>query len=546
MFTSSSDSDEATDRHKCHKKLCACDLGEGARELGGTASEATQNSAPTAGQAREAGLTAQAGMTAQAGLPAQAGLADSSRIASPAAWPGELQAAFAALGQQRERQHQKRPLLMATAFSGLGSQSRVWEVTGLRFHEIAAAEPKTHAQEFVKANRLLAEHHFEDIRALIAGGQALCIQHGKACDVPVDRVDFFSAGFPCQPTRAQRRSRGKVSAEQHPLFGLVRCIVEYHRARRPRLSLLEQTLGALQEGSFDGERMSECEWIRQRLSDLYHVAWAVLDLEPWVRLRRPRVWLFLVSRDVGGDTDSATLAAQLAEAVQAHRLRSPALSFRSFLYTPRHPRWRQVLLGCLRKGKLDRPCEEGRRDRPCEEGRRDRCGGEGVWQRKCEALREEWRSRGLHWADDHPLMGTERRGCCQSTRVLEVLEVTLLEACRCQGLDPRRPSDMEQAKNTTWCDYSQNEFRTHSDLPASFCTSTRPYDYSQDRIVLGEEMLLAMGWSAGPPLDTSRLRPAELHDLAGEAQALQTLAVASWALLLAAREALPGLWAEVV
>ncbi len=440
---------------------------------------------------------------------------------------------------------------MATAFSGLGSQSRVWQVTGLDFREMAAAEPKDHAQEFVKANRLWAQHHFEDVRALTAGGRALCTLHGRDCDVPVDRVDFFSAGFPCQPTTSQRRSKRKGSAEQHPLFGLVRALVEYHRVRRPRVSLLEQTMGALQPDTFDGEFLSECEWLRQRLADLYHVAWAVLDLEPWVRLRRPRVWIFLVSRDVSTESNSAASAARLAEAVQAQRLLSPAPSFRSFLYFPAHPCWRRVLLGFLRKGgpdeegRLDHPPPEGRLDRRRGEGRLDHAGRERVWLQKCMAMREEWRSRGLPWADDHPLVGTERRGCCQSPRVVEVLEVTLLEACRSQGLDPRRPSELGQAKSSTWCDYSQNDFRTHPDLPASFCTSTRLYDYSQDRAVLPEEMLLAMGWSAGPPPATSQLRPFELHDLVGEAQALPPLAVASWALVLGAREALPGLWAEV-
>ena len=166
-------------------------------------------------------------------------------------WPMELEAAIInlALGGRRK---QLRPLLMVTAFSGLGSQSRMWRDTGLDFRELAAADPKEHAKQFVKRNECMAEHHFDDIRSLIRGGRAPCFVHGHDCEVPQERADFFAGGFACQPTSSRRASRSRIRAEDHPLFETARLTVEYHLARKPRMSLLEQTMGALQEDVFDG------------------------------------------------------------------------------------------------------------------------------------------------------------------------------------------------------------------------------------------------------------------------------------------------------
>ena len=466
----------------------------------------------------QAGLTAESG---QAGLTAAAG--------QPAAWPMHLRAALAAQGQQAT---QRRALTMATAFTGLGSQRRMWDITGCRVREVAAAEPKPHAKQFLTENALMAEHHFDDIRALTEGGRAPCARHGgQLCTVPVERVDFFAGGFPCQPTSAQRRTRRLVKPEEHRLFDVVRCFVQYLRVRRPRVALLEQTPGALHESVYDGAPTSECEWLRAQVADVYHMHVAALDVQPWVRMRRNRVWIFLVSRDVCGHNCAAE-AARLAAVVQAHRRRTDAPSLRAVLYTPEHHRWRQILYVDQR--------------RPAERGGRDGHDPPPVWSQKCGHMRARWRTQGRPWADDHPLDAAQLRGCARTDRTAEVLEVTLLHACERRGLNPRSPRDMRKAMTTTWCDYSQNQFAIAEDLPGTVCTSTRLYDYVQDRAVLAEEVLLAMGWCAGPPPQTDHLQRAELHDLVGECQALQPLAVASWALVLTARDGLAGLWADGV
>ena len=105
----------------------------------------------------------------------------------------------------------------------------------------------------------------------------------------------------------------------------------------------------------------------------------------------------------------------------------PAHPLRSFLYHPGHPRWSQVLIGCLRNDAGPRR--------------------HGVkWRQRCHALRDQWRRSGFPWADGHPLAGAALWGCAKTTRGIEVLEVSLLRACWKKGVDPRRPEELLEAK----------------------------------------------------------------------------------------------------
>ena len=539
MYTSSSESDDVVRAGVARKRTRRGVRRDSAADPpthGGAALHAAVGAAATGETQAPRGAGArneQAGLTAavpKAGLTADTGPGGSTAVAGPpAAWPMHLRAALAAQGQVATQQ---RALTMATAFTGLGSQRRMWDITGCIVREVAAAEPKVHAKQFLRDNALMAEHHFDDIRTLTAGGRAPCARHGgQLCTVPVERVDFFAGGFPCQPTSAQRRSRHRIKPEEHRLFDVVRWLVEYLRVRRPRVALLEQTTGALHQSVYDGAPTSECEWLRAQVADIYHMHVAALDVRPWIRMRRNRVWIFLVSRDVCGH-NCAEEAARLAAAAQAHRRRTDAASLRAVLYTPAHRRWQHILHLV------------GEDRRAADRGGRDGHDPPPAWWQKCAHMRARWRAESRPWADDHPLAAALWRGCCRTDRTAEVLEVTLLHACARRGLNPRSPRDLEQAMTTTWCDYSQNHFATSEDEPGTVCTSTRLYDYVHDRAVLAEEVLLALGWCAGPPLETDLLQGAELHDLVGECQALQPLAVASWALLLTARDALSGLWSD--
>ena len=70
------------------------------------------------------------------------------------------------------------------------------------------------------------------------------------------------------------------------------------------------------------------------------------------------------------------------------------------------------------------------------------------------------------------------------------------------------------------------------------------YAYSEDRVLLAEEVWHAMGGMVdGEPLASfAGTADADARDLVGECQALPPLALASWALLVALGASLPGLW----
>ena len=549
-FSSSSESGEEGFRHPRHaKNITGPDAGAGERDNAMAArgqAMTVQGQAMTArGQAmtiRGQAMTARGqAMTAlpdrsppRAIPPEVSGLAPSGiegqtgtvpRQMESQPWPDLLREAMVVAGVSKE---QMRPLIMVTAFTGLGSQSRMWRATGLRFRELASADPKRHANLFLATHDLFGEHHFDGIRMLTKGGSAACARCHRVCGVPMANPDLFAGGFPCQPTSRARRSKKKLRAEEHNLFPTVQATVEYIRARRPRVALLEQTLGALDSDEFAGRRMSECEWVENQLRDIYGVAHAVLSLQPWVCAHRSRVWLFLVSHDTGANTDAQQLATQastLATALQEHRARSPPVPFRNFLSAPADPDWPSVLVDLLPK---PRQAREAPTDLP-------------EWRQLCDGLRAQWHHQGHAWANTHPLANAQMRGCTGTERVREVLECTLLEAGRRAGFDMGRPEGIAAAKVNNWCDFSQNALLGGS-KPRSFCTTTRLYDYEQDRVILPVELLKAMGWTAGGGVTFRNMSENQARDLVGECQALQPLAVASWALILAAGDALPGLW----
>ena len=72
-----------------------------------------------------------------------------------------------------------------------------------------------------------------------------------------------------------------------------------------------------------------------------------------------------------------------------------------------------------------------------------------------------------------------------------------------------------------------------------------PYRFEHERLILGEEMLRSHGWQIGAKVpDCSGLTEAELQDLVGEMQAVQTLSVVLWSTLAIVAPRLGGLFAS--
>ena len=166
------------------------------------------------------------------------------------------------------------------------------------------------------------------------------------------------------------------------------------------------------------------------------------------------------------------------------------------------------------------------------------------WQAETEAIRHLLEQEGKPWARAHPLQHALLRGLSRTDRQVEILECALLLRCRAAHLSPEDPAQLISAMRGLKWDVSQNITTKHSatlghtDL-ACTCTGALVYSFELDRILHPEEMLQATGWTDAR---TGGLSMSELTDLIGEAQALPSLAVATFSLLLAAGSQLPGVW----
>ncbi len=250
-------------------------------------------------------------------------------------------------------------------------------------------------------------------------------------------------------------------------------------------------------------------------------------------MRRHRWWIFCVSRQVFDHPGEAEeqQAACLSQQIQEYRAGHTPADARNMMWTADSPEWGKVVLGFLQRGdSVDIPPS-----------------GELRWKEQAESLRKAWRDAGYAWADDHPLAQARFRGA-GSCRQQEVLELHLLRSCLKQGRDPGNPSDLDMVKKNLWADASQSlgYMASCSQVAPSLCRHSQLYDYRSDRVLLAEETLRIMGWSArapnGQPLPEPQccLAETELRDLVGESQAVQVNAVATAALLCAGRRVVPA------
>ena len=438
---------------------------------------------------------------------------------------------------------QARALKIHSGFAGMSSHARVLAELQIQYREIAAAEPKPAAKQFVRDNHLLAEHHFNDVQCMIDGGWCcVCMQR---CVLEPERPDSYTGGFSCQPfsqMRSGRQSRTRVPPEQHPLFKNAVLQVKYLRKVQPRIALLENTSGIAHESSYGGTVMSGIDWLREQLQDLYHIEFVDVDLLPWLFMRRRRCWIFCIHVDVGS-AEVAREACRLTTVIQQRRALHPPAHIAEFMFAPESPEW----LSQVRSGLA---------------GSLAPVGGEVVdaaWHRQVTEQRERWHQSGFNGHDSHPLVHAALRGLSTRPRERAVLEVHLIQACWDMGGSPKNPEDIALAKKVLVRDCSQNvrgiqgaactkrdlHGNTTSLACSSICTSARLYSYQWDRKILPEEILRALGWQTPRySVNCHSIATHDLQDLVGECQALPNLGAAIMALILSCGKCMPGLWAE--
>lgn len=458
-------------------------------------------------------------------------------------WVGHLRGFLAANRLQLSEARRRRPLIVHGGFVGMGSHGQVLRLTGVSHQEACAAEPKSWAKHFLQGNGLMADHHFSDLAVMAqtaAPARGLCARCGVECDVPDERPDVFFAGFSCQAFSTMRASNTRaVPATAHAKYAALPLTVRYLKARQPRAALLENTLGfgravcegrSRSPGGADSptRARSGLQWLRDELQDCYHTDWVQLDLQSWCNVKRPRYWIFLVHKDVGGP-DIARRACELAAAIQDDRRQYEAADLRDYMRQPGSAAWVQDVLPSLRPSWRSR-------------GSSDPEASEAKWQKQARERRAAWKAAGHPWHAAHPLARASLRGLSGTEREREVLEVFLLEVCHLRGLSPLDPQQLARAKVGLTADISQNLawLRPAYDgsrcryTAAVYCTESRVYSFQDDRLLLPVELLGSLGWATPATAPrTEGLTSAQLQNLVGESQALPCLAAATWALLLA-------------
>jgi len=415
----------------------------------------------------------------------------------------------------------------------MNSQEQVFRMLGISSENVVGAELKETAQQFMQVCQLLPNKlhtRAEDMLKSVDEHDATSTntQPSGLASSQATRADLFTAGFPCQPWSHMTRKRH--SPDTHPLFAQFEIVVSYIRRTSPRLALLENVLGFVHAESF-GEHTA-FEHLQTQLSPTYVVGFVEVNLMTWVRLRRPRIFIFCIHRDVG---DEAMLrrAQELAYAFEAKRQTEPPKRVEDYCFPPGSSDWTRAVLGDLggREGAA-----------PSRPAPILRAGRKEAWRSETAAIREFLEKEGKPWAKAHPLQNAHLRGISRTERQVEILECVLMLRCHARNMSP---DDLASRQGLKW-DVSQNvSLRNKKSLSTEdlgcTCTGAVVYSFELDRILHPAELLRAMGW-VNFSLQGVRLSMGELADLVGEAQALPSLAVTTWALLIAAGARCEGLW----
>ena len=312
--------------------------------------------------------------------------------------------------------------------------------------------------------------------------------------------------------------------------------------------------------TFQGVEQTGVEFLEQNLGELYFLSWTTLRLDAWVNMKRTRVWLFLVRRDLGTQA-IADLARDYSLRIEEGRreLGAPQ-SMDECLYPIGSPEWHDVMIDVHARKQQGKPYQGGEK-----------------WRAWPEKQRQLWREQGFSVVES-PLAEARFSGLKPTPREREVCEVSLLQATWKAGGSAECLEDVKLTAKGFTQDVSQNirnvfkapvgASSTHrpaasmgsggcpeqegddqldTDLAGSttscgsLCKTWLLYSYSADRLVHPREVLRALGWT-DPVVEG--LSWASLQDLVGEAQGVPCAATAQWAMLYAVGRCLPDLFAH--
>ena len=312
--------------------------------------------------------------------------------------------------------------------------------------------------------------------------------------------------------------------------------IDYILLTRPRVILLENVMGFRLHADYFGEERSGFDILQEKLDPLYRVGWSKMDLSVWLDCARPRLYIWLVAKDVGAVEDCEAIGRQihLLESSRPERFRARA---EDFMFQCSSEEWRErVLLGLQCRSSLaaSRAAQTDTK-------------GERKAQRHLLSLPrvEVGRLKGLQ--------GTPRQQAMYQALVAARCADSNCDAAQ---LGPRAHT----LKGFKW-DFSQNlptpSDRCKDESPVDnalryairrpmlcLVRGSLPYSFEHDRLVLAEELLRSHGWQMGAKVpDCTGIKERDLQDLVGEMQAVQTLSVVLWSTLMVVAPRLSGLFA---
>ena len=428
---------------------------------------------------------------------------------------------------------QARKLIIESMFTGMNPIAWSLAHGGIDVDDLIGAECKEHARAFMRKNRVMPKQCYKDVIEMSAAGLAPS-QPGYV------RADIFVAGFPCQPYSSQARK--KLEPTKHPLYKYSGVTFDHILHTRPRVALLENIVGFAQVADYFGAMRSGLDLMQEKLGPVYHIGWSRMNLSTWLDCSRPRLYIWLIAKDVGTSADCGAIGRQI-RLLESSRPERFCARVEDFMFKCGSDEWR-------RRVQLDLQCR----------------GSLAVSRAVRSSTKGEQKAQG-HIRSLTPVGAGRLMGLTGTPRQQAMYQALVAARCAAKGCDATLPGSRASALEGFKWDFSQNLPATRlcsQAAPSEGCSEvdpvlsravlgplacmvrgSLPFSFEHDRVVMAEEMLRSHGWQIGAAVpDCSEIKDSDLQDLVGEMQAVQTLSAVVWSTLAVLAPKLSGLFAH--
>eukprot|EP00929_Paragymnodinium_shiwhaense_P037685 TRINITY_DN20039_c0_g1_i1.p1 TRINITY_DN20039_c0_g1~~TRINITY_DN20039_c0_g1_i1.p1 ORF type:complete len:585 (+),score=94.11 TRINITY_DN20039_c0_g1_i1:139-1893(+) len=449
---------------------------------------------------------------------------------APIVWQGLLHI-------RRKRPESSRPIIWEDVCGGTMGLGFGLQAMNIPFEINACADKKFISREFISHN-FNAKHIFQEAFNMIEKSEPeaepalrrrkkqckrcdrFCL--GPACEKacsfePGDtQPDLVTAGLPCQPFSSMRQKKtgktpGTGPPRLHKGFSMLRTLVQYICARRPRGFILEEVTKVLtidpttQESYLKGMLSEICELG-------YGCAAAEFSAGSWSDCPRDRIYVVGVLEEFGGEPAAMSIMGTAQEVNALRKLNEPTSIWKIIGFSSRENEARDRAAKELLEDEATRSASPTMK-----------------WELKSQAERQRLMMpfRAKPWTGRR---STKLTGLCQVPRVIDLLDVAFEQARAKVGYD--KPP--EETVHNLWIDASQS----HDRAPWSWnmraiCQRSAPYCYKHDVALSGLDFMALQGFPQEPAVTPDRLfSDRTLKSLAGEAFFVPSITTLAYAFYL--------------